>query len=189
MKQTDHPAHIAVYCSASDNLPHTWTEAAARVGEIIGSTGSTLVYGGVDAGLMSVVARAVKSTGRGKVVGVVPALRSANASPLNDEQIDTIDLDDRKATMQRLADIFVVLPGGYGTLDELTGALAHIRFCGLTDKKILIFNPDHLYDPLIALFRNMADSGLLSADIISDLIFADDTHSLAEHLKTLINRL
>lgn len=177
---------VAVYCSASSGLPAEWVEAASEVGRAIGESGATLVYGGVDAGLMRAVASAVKSTGQGRVIGVVPARRADMASPLNDNRVDTDGLDDRKATMQELADIFVVLPGGYGTLDELTGALAYIRFNNIADKKILLFNPDGLYDPLMAQFDQMIASGLMKSDSLQALEVCTSTHELVGRLRQLI---
>ncbi len=72
----DKSMKIAVYCSAAESLPVSWVEAAAQLGYWIGNAGVTLVYGGVDAGLMRLLARSVKITGKGRVIGFVPMLRS-----------------------------------------------------------------------------------------------------------------
>lgn len=118
---------IAVYCSAAAGLPEHWQEGARVAGRWIGQHGATLVYGGVDAGLMTVVARTARDNGA-RVVGVVPTRRREWSSPYNDIVVPTSDLNERKGTMQLLADAFVVLPGGYGTLDEFSTSFSYINF-------------------------------------------------------------
>lgn len=187
MGKNEHMKHVAVYCSAASGLPAEWIDAARQVGRVIGERDATLVYGGVDAGLMREVAEAVKATGGGKVVGVVPARRAAMACRLNDVRIDTGGLDDRKAAMQEMADVFVVLPGGYGTLDELTGAMAYLRFNDVSGKKILLYNPDGLYDSLLALFETMISRGVMNRACLDDLIVVDNVEQLTNALRNLIS--
>ncbi len=151
---------IAVYCSSTDNLPDLWQESARAVGRWIGANGAELVYGGIDLGLMRVVAETARMTG-GKVTGVVPLRRAGMAYKGNDVDIQSADLSERKHVMQLLADVFVVLPGGYGTLDEFASAFAAINFCNLTHKRVVLFNPDGLYDHLISQLRVMIDRGLM----------------------------
>ena len=150
---------IVVYCSAADHLPQPWVDAARTVGNWIGQNGCQLVYGGVEAGLMTVTAQAVKDAG-GHVVGVVPACKIDQASPLNDVQVPTADLNDRKSAMQTLGDVFVVLPGGYGTLDEFASTFAYLNFTGRR-RPIIIFNADGLYSPLLRQLDAMQSNGLL----------------------------
>lgn len=187
MKKNEHTKHVAVYCSAASGLPAQWIDAARQVGRVIGELDATLVYGGVDAGLMREVAEAVKATGTGKVVGVVPARRAALACKLNDLRIDTDGLDDRKAAMQEMADVFVVLPGGYGTLDELTGAMAYLRFNEVSGKKILLYNPDGLYDSLLALFETLISRGVMNRACLDDLVVIETTNQLIATLRQLIS--
>lgn len=160
---------IAVYCSASSTLPKEWHETAAAVGRLIGEHKGQLIYGGVDLGLMSSVSHACKEAG-GTVVGVVPMRRAMQASPINDVRVPTSDLNDRKGTMQLLADLFVVLPGGYGTLDEFATSFAYINFSDRRDKSIVIYNPQGIYNPLLTQLKVMADHGLMDRsriDVIS----------------------
>lgn len=160
--------NIAVYCSSAANLPSEWIEAARTVGNWIGRHGASLVYGGVDVGLMRATAEACKIAG-GTVVGVVPSRRNPLASHLNDVKVPASDLNDRKGVMQLLADLFVVLPGGYGTLDEFSTSFSYINFTRRRDKRIILHNPDGLYDPLLAQLRMMVDRGLMSADALDIL--------------------
>lgn len=179
------PFHVAVYCSAADNLKQEWIDAATAVGRWIGENGATLVYGGVDAGLMKAVAFEAKKL-MSKIVGVVPTRRLSAASALNDLQIPSADLNDRKATMQLLSDVFVVLPGGYGTLDEMMTAFAYINFTGELSKRILMYNPDGLFDNLIAQFHRFVDAGLMAERCLSCLIVEQSLDGLLLSLDSLI---
>lgn len=151
---------IAVYCSAVAGLPEHWQEGARVTGRWIGSHGATLVYGGVDAGMMTTVSAATHDAG-GRVVGVVPTRRREWSSDYNDIVVPTSDLNERKGTMQLLADAFVVLPGGYGTLDEFSTSFSYINFTDQPNKHIVIYSPDGLYDPLLEQLRRMVEAGLL----------------------------
>lgn len=154
---------IAVYCSSMENLPESWQEGARVTGRWLACHGVEMVYGGVDAGLMTVAARACKDAG-GKVVGVVPWRRADMASPHDDVRVPASDLNDRKGMMQLLADAFIVLPGGYGTLDEFATSFAYINFTHHRDKRIILYNPDHLYDSLLAQLHTFVERGLMGAD-------------------------
>lgn len=155
---------IVVYCSATDNLPDNWQEGARLTGRWIGSHKASLVYGGVDSGLMQIVAHATKDAG-GDIIGIVPARRLHKASPLNDLLIRTSALNDRKSVMQMLGDVFVVLPGGYGTLDELSTSFAYLNFTRQR-RPIIIYNPDHIFDPVLTQYTRMAELGLMSSDAL-----------------------
>ena len=100
-------------------------DSARQIGEWIGQTGKTLIYGGASLGLMECVARAVKENG-GKVIGVVPTLleEKNSVSTQPDEIIHTLNLSDRKDVMTEKSDILVALPGGVGTLDEIFHVIA-----------------------------------------------------------------
>lgn len=175
------PFHVAVYCSAAEGIRADWIDAAAAIGRWIGSNGATLVYGGVGAGLMKVVAHEVKNL-QSKIVGIVPTRRLSAASPLNDLQIPSADLNDRKATMQLLSDVFVVLPGGYGTIDEMMTAFAYINFTGERSKRIVMYNPSGLFDSLIAQFNAFIEAGLMARRCLDCLIIENTIEGLLASL-------
>lgn len=175
------PLRVAVYCSSVEDLPEKWKEGARVTGEWIGRNGATLVYGGVNSGLMRVTAESAKAAGA-KIVGVVPTRRLPAASPLNDMQVPTSDLNDRKGTMQLLGDVFVVLPGGYGTLDEFTTSFSYINFTDQLTKSIIVFSPDGLYDHLIAHLHRMADLRLMAPERLSVLTVVDTPERICEEL-------
>ncbi len=172
---------ITVYCSSVENLPEQWQLSAELVGRWIGEHGAQLVYGGVNAGLMTIVARACKEAG-GTVVGVVPQRRIDRASPLNDVRVPASDLNDRKGVMQLLGDVFVVLPGGYGTLDEFATSFSYINFNILRDKRIIIYNADGLYDHLLAQLQMFVDRGLMAADRLEILKVVDSPEAIVSTL-------
>ena len=114
--------NIVVYCSAQDGLEDKYQQVAMALGKWIGENGHTLVYGGVQSGLMHVTAQAVKHND-GHIVGVIPEMFMHRLDPLCDQVVATTDLQQRKQYMIEHGDIFIVLPGGIGTLDEWISTL------------------------------------------------------------------
>lgn len=151
---------IAVYCSSKSNISAQYYESAQNVGKWIGAHNATLIYGGIDLGLMREVATATKSHG-GKVVGVVPVSRKQGINLINDENIIVDDLNERKAKMLMLADTFVVLPGGYGTIDEFISTFTSLSFINDKSKTIILLNQDGLYDHSLAQLKVMIDNSLM----------------------------
>lgn len=187
IKEAIHPGsmRVVVYCSSAESLPDHWREGAAAVGRWIGERGATMVYGGVDAGLMTETAAAAHNAGA-KIVGVVPVRRSNMASPINDIEITVADLNERKAAMELLGDVFVVLPGGYGTLDELMSTFAYINFTKQTDKYIVIYNPDGIFDSLQAQFEALAAAGLMDSSLLSVVRMASTPSETVAQLDRLL---
>lgn len=141
---------IGIFCSASDDLDPKYYEAATRLGHWIGEHGHTIYYGGTRQGLMETVARAVKAAGGG-VVGLMPQFMYDNglASQTADKIIITHDMVERKNKMMENSDIFVALPGGFGTLDEIFHVVACAQV-GYHSKRMLLYNIDGFYDHLMA---------------------------------------
>jgi hypothetical protein len=164
---------IAVYCSARTNIASEYHDAATVVGHYIGRHCHTLVYGGLALGLMDTVSRAANEAGA-HVIGVVPESRVANISPANDETITVAGLHERKAAMIDMADAFVVLPGGYGTLDELLSTLAILRFVSDFSKPIIVVNIAGLFNPLLQQLRDMVERQLLDDATLRMIQFIDD---------------
>jgi len=173
--------NIALYCSSKDQLPEVWQQAAAAFGRWMGRHKATLVYGGVDRGLMRIAAAAAHASGA-TVTGVVPARRRTLTSPVNDITLPVLDLAERKATIELLADAFVVLPGGYGTLDELASAFARLNFTGAA-KPIFILNHDGLYDPLLEQLHLMTARGLMDPALTAKLHPVADADGLITALE------
>ncbi|MBQ6080075.1 MAG: TIGR00730 family Rossman fold protein [Muribaculaceae bacterium] len=115
--------NIVVYCSSQEGLEGKYQQLATALGTWIGRNGHTLLYGGSNAGLMHVTATAVRQAG-GHVVGVIPEMFRHRIDPVCNQVIYTANLGDRKQYMIEHGDVFVVLPGGVGTLDEWISTLA-----------------------------------------------------------------
>lgn len=152
-------SRIAVYCSSSDAIDRGYFDHAAELGRLLGGRGGTLVYGGGCVGLMGAVARATHAAG-GKVIGVIPeAMRTVEVCyEASDELIVTQTMRERKAIMDERAAAFVVLPGGFGTLEELLEIVV-LRVLRYTDKPIVILNTAGFYDHLLELFDNLYEQG------------------------------
>ena len=168
---------IGVFCSANESLPDNVVKATEQLGEWIGRERKMLVYGGVSTGLMEVLAIAVKKNG-GRTMGVVPDkfLQQGKASGQLDIEMPVVDLSDRKSVMMREADIFVALPGGIGTLDEMFTVMAASKV-GEHRKQVILFNPDGFWNGLLEVLRKMEEQGYIargfSAHIAAPATMAD----------------
>ena len=131
---------IAVYCGSGFGNTPDYIEGAKRLGRWIGEHKHTLVYGGGESGLMGVIAREVHEAGC-PVIGVVPgdvSFIKDRPQPYVTELITARNMSDRKEKMLELADAFVALPGGIGTLDEMSEAITLTKI-GVFDKKCILF--------------------------------------------------
>lgn len=148
---------VTVYLGSSGRCRQVFKDEAKRMGEMIGESGRTLVYGGMDSGLMGIVANHALSSG-GKVIGVIPKnlKDSERIHPSLNETILVPDLWERKLKMFRRADAVVVLPGGFGTLDELTEVL-HWAALGLHRKPVVLVNKENYWDRLIHFLKPLPD--------------------------------
>jgi hypothetical protein len=151
--------NICVYCSSSDRIDDVYFDAAKALGREIAGRGDTLIYGGGDIGLMGALARTVKAAG-GRVVGVVPEIFRPEPIIFDeaDELIFTRDMRERKATMEQRADAFIVLPGGFGTLEELAEILT-LRQLRVHTKPLVLLNVAAFWEPLVALFEHFYRGG------------------------------
>lgn len=180
--------NIAVYCSSRPHLGQSNVDLAQTLGQWMGKNGHTLVYGGVNAGLMHIVAKAAHKAG-GQVVGVITRNFAPMADPLVDRLILTENLNDRKAKMNSIADLHVVLPGGIGTIDEWLSALSQM----VVDKRkgvgIVVVNADGMFDHIIAQLDDLANSRFAGDSHLALMRVVPDTEHLLDELDkiTLIN--
>ena len=146
---------IAVYCSASDGVPEVYNQAAFRMGRLLGEAGIELIYGDGGIGLMKHISEGVLSVG-GKVTGVIPRFMVEQGwnNPRSTQTIVTESMHERKATITRIADAMVALPGGVGTMEELFECLTWKQL-GLHGKPIVILNTNGYFDPVLAMLDKM----------------------------------
>ena len=155
---------ICVYCGSADGLAQIYLSAAEETGRVLAENNIRLVYGAGKTGLMGAVADgALKANG--KVMGVVPDnLNTPQLIHSGLTQLDvTADIHSRKARMSALADAFIALPGGYGTLDELFETLTWAQI-GIHQKPVGILNTNHYYDPLLEMIRRAESEKFIYAE-------------------------
>jgi hypothetical protein len=142
--------NIAVFCSSSNTIAERYKQAAFRLGELIAENGNMLVYGGATGGLMDSVSEGTHSK-NGQITGVIPlaVVRMNRQSPLPDTLITVDTMSERKAKMKELADMFVALPGSYGTLDEMLDIIAS-GIVGEHKKPLIIVNQDGFYNRFLS---------------------------------------
>ena len=152
---------ICVFCSANDQIAAEYFEGARELGRWCAEKSHSIVFGGHDAGLMHSVSWACKEAG-GRVIGVVPRKveEMGRLTPFLDVHIPTEDLTDRKQIMMDMSDVFVILPGGIGTLDELFTVAASTTI-GYHHKPIILFNIAGFWNPLIALHDELEHKNMI----------------------------
>lgn len=153
--------NFAVYCSASPESTK-FNPAGLNIAEFIAAHHGNLIYGGSNVGLMHVTAQHVHDRG-GQIIGIIPEFMQKEnlVSPLNDQTYVVNDIDERKQKMANLADVCIALPGGVGTLEEITEVMSWDRI-GELQKPYFFYNYEHFFDPLIKFLDQMVNDDLLS---------------------------
>ncbi len=158
-------------------------KAAEELGRWLGSSGHNLVYGGGESGLMGIVAKNAKAAGA-KVTGVVPCdvdfIRS-RPQPYCDETLFTATMSERKQKMLELADCFIALPGGIGTIDEISEVITLTKI-GVFSKKSILFNTAGFYDSFRSLLNQMCASGFLKSEELTHVLFSDNLQEIGQFL-------
>lgn len=165
MEKKSRPA-LCVFCGSSEGSDPRYAAAAKRLGELIAARGLSLLFGGGGLGLMGVVARAARDGGA-PILGVMPDfLRGIEKPPeWERELILTPDLQLRKTRMLALADAFVVLPGGAGTMDEFFEVVTSAQLRVLA-KPIVLVSIGGYFEPLLALMRHLVAHGFARAEVL-----------------------
>jgi uncharacterized protein (TIGR00730 family) len=150
---------MCVFCGASNNIPKTFLDSGVELGEALVKRNIKLVYGGGDCGVMGAVANSVLKQ-KGHVTGVFPrSLKDLESEHASLTEIIMVDgMHERKRIMFERSDAIIVLPGGFGTMDEMFEIITwkQLRF---HHKPIVIFNHKGYWDPLLKLMDNIIDTG------------------------------
>jgi cytokinin riboside 5'-monophosphate phosphoribohydrolase len=182
---------LGVYCSSAEGAPEWLVSEAVAVGRGIAARGLQLVYGGASVGVMGKLADAALDGGA-KVVGVIPkALVGREAAHMRVTELKVVDsMHDRKAEMFRLADAFVFLPGGFGTIAEFFEMLTWKQL-GIHGKPIVFVNLRGYYDPLLSQFERGIAEGLISSQCRILYAIADNAEKVFTLLEeaTVLNRV
>ena len=150
---------IAVFCGSSRRADPRYLEAAGRVGSDLARRGHTLIYGGGRTGLMGAVADAALAGGAPVQGVILREFIELNVHHLGIDELYAVDdMRSRKAGLDERADAFVALPGGYGTLEELTEILS-FRKLGLHHRRVVLLNTAGFFDGLLSqIERAVADA-------------------------------
>jgi uncharacterized protein (TIGR00730 family) len=175
-------SRICVYSGSSFGASPEYRAVAAAFGEACALRGLTIVYGGGSVGLMGALADSALAAG-GRVIGVIPRAMIAEerAHPNLTELIAVDTMHERKHRMAQLADFFVALPGGIGTLEEVVEVFTWLQL-GLHLKPVGILNALGFYDLLLQFFAHMRTEQFLTAAHHSMLSVASDADSLLDQL-------
>lgn len=171
---------LAVFCGSSFGASEAYRQGAIQLGKELAKRNITLVYGGSSNGLMGAVADTVLSVG-GQAVGVLPKfLEAREISHKGLTELHTVEtMHERKAKMMDLANGFIVLPGGTGTLEEFFEVFTWGQI-GLHQKPCGLLNINHYYDPLIHLFEHMIDQKFLQEKFRSMAIIEEQPDVLID---------
>jgi uncharacterized protein (TIGR00730 family) len=174
--------NVAVFCASSNGSNSIYREAAIDLGTALARNDIGIIYGGANVGLMQALAEASLTAGA-RVVGVIPELLVdlEIAHQRLTELHVTTTMHTRKAMMNDLADAFLVLPGGFGTLEEMFEVLTW-QTLRLHQKPIVLININGFYDNLLAFLDHCVTEGLLKPHNREALCVANSVEDALEQL-------
>lgn len=174
---------LCVYCGASSNVSDIYKKATYAFGKMAAEQGWRIVYGGGHVGLMGIVADAAMEAG-GEVIGYIP--KHLEDIEVGHHQITELHIvstmHERKEKMAQNADAFVILPGGYGTLEEFFEVLTWKQI-GLHDRPIIIYNVDDYWQKLHDLLNFMNGEGFIHSTLLQLYDIFDDLDTVFAKLK------
>jgi uncharacterized protein (TIGR00730 family) len=169
---------ICVYCGSGPGVDPAFVESARAFGAILAGNNIGLIFGGGSVGMMGAIAKSVVDHG-GQVTGIIPEFLVAREHAMRgaDNLIVTRDMHERKRKMFEMADAFVAMPGGIGTLEEIVEQITWVQL-GRHRKPILLANIKNFWDPLCALIDHMKSLEFIRDDLNFDLLVADKVEDI-----------
>lgn len=154
--------NVAVFCASSDALDEIFHHDARLLGKILAEKGWGIVYGGTNCGLMKTLADSALAEGA-CVKGIIPEciFRHGVAAKNLTELIIAPDMKERKHLLREAADAFVVLPGGWGTLEEITEVIT-LKHLGMHNKPIVFLNTAGFYDSFFNFIEEACEKSVIS---------------------------
>ncbi|WP_420573109.1 TIGR00730 family Rossman fold protein [Kordia sp.] len=185
-KQTQQMKSIAVYCGSSLGNDSKIVTDAHDLGKALAAENITLIYGGAQIGIMGTVANAVLENG-GEAIGVIPQfLKRKEIEHTGLTELHTTQtMVERKMKMIDLAEGFIALPGGFGTLEELFEVVTALQLAQIPHP-VAILNSNGYYDELIAMMKTMMKKGLLKEQNFELLIIEKDVSVLLERMRNFV---
>ena len=172
--------NIAVFLGAVLPDEYGFVEQVMKVGALIGQKGHILIYGGSFKGTMGVLAKAAKDNGA-SLIGVIPVYWNDLVDERNDKTEFVESMGKRKERMAELSDLFIICPGGLGTLEEASDVISWKRL-GLTNGKTVFLDYRGFYTPLHNQIESMIRSGYLDQSAYDNILFVNE----ADELETLL---
>ncbi len=175
--------NITVYCGASASKNEVHNNTAIELGQWIAKSNYTLVYGGGSVGLMGLIANTVLDNDA-KVIGVIPEfLMKRELSHPKVENMQVVKtMGERKSKMIELGDCYIALPGGLGTLEEISEVISWIRI-GQNNNPCVLYNATGYYDKLDEFLKTMVNEGFLSKEDYSKILFAKSMEEINVFIK------
>jgi uncharacterized protein (TIGR00730 family) len=171
---------VAVYCGSANGSDPAYIAEATALGGAIASAGLGMVYGGANIGLMGAVADAALDAGA-EVIGILPEILAgkeiAHAGLTSFEMVSTMHL--RKARMTDLADAFLILPGGFGTLDELMEVVTWAQL-GMHSKPCILINTAGFWNSFLDFINSTVTAGFVKPENRRLLLVASTTSDAIE---------
>ncbi|WP_018296703.1 TIGR00730 family Rossman fold protein [Corynebacterium lubricantis] len=178
--------NVAVYCGSTHGTKPIYAESARLMGETIAKNQQVLVFGGGNIGLMGELADSVLAHG-GEVIGVMPRHLVDKEIAHQSVTLEIVEtMAERKTRMEELADAFIALPGGMGTMEELSEVLT-MQQLGYHDGPVGLLNVDGFWDPWIELVERMATHGFLQKKYADALVVSEDPSDLLQQFSTWVN--
>ena len=173
---------LAVFCGSKPGNNPQFVKQAIALGHLLASKKIPLIYGGGNKGIMGAVSNAVLEKG-GKVIGIIPEIlkdREHHHEGIN-ELIIVDDMHSRKKILYEKCDAAIILPGGFGTMDEFFEMLTWNQL-SIHDKKIFILNTAGFYDHLLAFAQTMQHEGFLYDKIEDKLVVLNQAAEILQYL-------
>jgi uncharacterized protein (TIGR00730 family) len=174
---------ICIFCGSSMGFDPIYKEKAAELGHVLADHGCELLFGGGSVGLMKVIADVMMERGC-KVTGTITKhLLDMHVGHDGIDELIVVDsMAERKKILEDMADGFIALPGGIGTMDEFFEAyvLSQLR---VFDKPVALYNVNGYYDGIIEFIKHITDEGFMRREHAENLIVSDDAKDLLEKME------
>ena len=175
---------ICVFCGSSSGKNLFYQNTAKEVGKLIGDLNYDLVFGGGNKGLMGLLAKSAHLYGA-NIQGVIPNFLTKIETPMNNIELTvTNTMRTRKAKMYKMSNLFLILNGGIGTLDECIEVLTLIQLKQIYQKPVLILNVDGFWEPLFKMFNKMVEEGFLKERHLKNFTELKNIKELKTFLKS-----
>jgi len=174
---------VVVFCGSSEGVNPQYVDDAYKLGVILAEQNIRLVYGGAKIGIMGAVAKGVLKS-EGEAIGVIPKflMKKEVFNPNLTELIITQNMHERKLKMHELSEGIIMLPGGFGTLEEFFEMLTWGQL-GLHQYPIGILNTNGFYDALLQMMQNMVEQGFVKQDNLNMVLIDENIEGLLEKMR------